>query len=193
MEIRPVDAASLADLGGLLGTERSAAGCWCMWFIVPVRDFHAAGPEGNRARFAALAAQGGPPAGLIGYRDGEAVGWCAVGPRARYARAIRTPTFAGRDPTEDASVWLIPCLFLRRDARGAGRGEALVAAGVGLARDHGASAIEAFPFVAGRRRSADTQVGFERIFARCGFAPVRRPSENRVIVRRALGAYLQKP
>ena len=53
------------------------------------------------------------PVGLIAYDDGAPVGWCAVGPRARYERAVNTPTLKGRDPAEDASVWLVPCFFVR--------------------------------------------------------------------------------
>lgn len=184
VEIRPLDAASLARLEELFGTDKSAAGCWCMWFIVPVTAYHAAGGDGNRASFREMAAAQDIPMGLIAYLDdGRPTGWCAVGPRSRYARAIRTPTYKGRDPAEDADVWLLPCLFVRPDQRGAGVSAKLVRAAVDLAARHGASAVEAFPLSGERRYSRDTQVGFEPVFAQCGFAAIATPSPGRVRMR----------
>ena len=183
LDIRPADAFSIPDLAALFGSDRATAGCWCMWFIIPVRAYHAAGGAGNRAAFTELATAGSHPMGLIAYQDRAPVGWCAVGPRSRYVRAIRTPSYAGRDPAEDEGVWLIPCLFLKRDARKAGHSEQLVRAASGLARERGATAVEAFPLTTAKRRTADTQVGFEPVFTRCGFAALRRPSDSRVVMR----------
>jgi GNAT superfamily N-acetyltransferase len=114
------------------------------------------------------------------------VGWCAVGPRSRYRRALKTPTYIGRDPSEDDSVWLVPCFFVRQDARRAGLVEMLLQAAVGLAKEHGARAIEGFPFTGEKRRSSDTQVGFESVFSACRFVAIRTPSPSRVIMRREL-------
>lgn len=64
---------------------------------------------------------------------------------------------------------------------------ALLEGAVGLARAHGASAIDGFPLAGdGRRSGGDLQVGVEPLFAACGFEAVRRPSANRVIMRRDL-------
>ena len=184
--IEPVGSGLIDDLGRLLGTDRAAAGCWCMWFIIPVKDYHRAGGAGNRASFCDLMAASAEPLGLLAYQGDEPAGWCAVGPRSRYARALRTPTYRGGGPGEDARVWLVPCFFVRREARGTGLGRALLQAAVGLAQRHGAQAIEGFPLTGGKRRSADLQVGFEPVFAACGFEPVGRPSGSRVVMRRDL-------
>jgi len=69
------------DLAELLRAEASANSCWCMWFIDSVKDFHAAGAEGNRTRFESLARAASEPMGVLAYREGKAVGWCAVGPQ----------------------------------------------------------------------------------------------------------------
>jgi GNAT superfamily N-acetyltransferase len=183
MEIRPVDSTSVGDLGKLFGSDRSAAGCWCMWFIIRVKDYHAAGGSGNEASFRELLAASEHPMGLIGYEGGEPVGWCAVGPRSRYARAIKTPTYTGRNPDEDDDVWLIPCLFVRKEARSSGLTDQLVEAAIGLARERGAIAVEAFPLSGTERRRVDTQVGFETVFSRRGFVPIGRPSSSRVMMR----------
>lgn len=88
MQIKPLDSDAIADLGRLLATDKGSAGCWCMWFIIRVKDYHAAGDGGNEAGFRALAASSRYPMGVVGYEDGELIGWCAVGPRSRYARAV---------------------------------------------------------------------------------------------------------
>ena len=184
LEVKPVDVTAVRDLGQLFAADATTQGCWCTWFIVPVKEHHAAGEAGNRATFAQLVACSAEPAGLIASVDGAAVGWCAAGPRSRYTRAIRTPTYKGRDPAEDDRVWLVPCFYIRPDARNQGVSRALLQSAVEVAREHGAIAIEGFPFAgSGRRSSGDVQVGVESLFASCGFTAVRRPSGNRVVMR----------
>jgi GNAT superfamily N-acetyltransferase len=186
--VEAVDKTRLSDLDILFGSDDVADRCWCMWFIIAVKDFHAAGRNGNRASLARLATESPTPVGLIAYDDGAPAGWCAVGPRARYERALNTPTLKGRDPAEDSSVWLVPCFFVRGDARRRGVSTALLDAAVRLAADHGAAAIEGFPLAGTKTRSggSDFMTGVEPLFASSGFVPVRRPSDNRVVMRRDL-------
>ena len=188
IEVRPVDAARVPDAEALFGTSPETNGCSCMWFIIPVREYHAGGPEANRQRFCELAATNSPvPIGLLAYRDGEAVGWCAVGARSRFARALRVPSFKGREPAEDDSVWLVPCFYVRRDVRREGVSRALLEGAVDLAREHGAAAIEGFPFARGAKLSRESMVGVESLFESCGFSVARRPTSTRVVMRRELG------
>ncbi len=189
LTIKAVTEETLGDLGQLFAVEAVATACWCMWFIIPVKAFHAAGQEGNAAAFQALAASSGTPLGLLAYQGDRPVGWCAVGPRARYARALKTPTYRGAVQERDADVWLVPCFFIHPEARRLGVAQALLEAAVGLATEHGASAIDGFPFAGAQSRSGgDTQVGFEGLFSSCGFEVVVRPSASRVVMRRTLKA-----
>ena len=157
-----------------------------MWFIASAKECEAGWGEPNRRAFAELTAGADEPVGLLAYRAGEPVGWCATGPRARFARAVRSPHYRSRDEAEDAGVWLVPCFYVRRDARKVGVTRTLLEAAVALAREQGAAAIEGFPLAGDRRRSAaEAYLGVEPLFAACGFTAVR-PSANRVIMRRAL-------
>jgi GNAT superfamily N-acetyltransferase len=184
---QPVTAGRLADLAALFGRNKTTDGCWCLWFIIRAKDCHAGWGAVNKARFADLTAASATPMGVLAYRDGKPIGWCAAGPRERYARALAAPTLAGHDPAEDSGAWLVPCFFVRRDARRTGVTHALLARAVDLAREHGATAIEGFPLAGGQRRPAsDAYVGVEPLFADCGFRPIRRPSTNRVVMRRDL-------
>ena len=183
LKISAVTSNTLDDLGSLLCTDKAAGGCWCMWFIIPVKEYHAAGSEGNRASFSDLIVSSDNPVGLLAKLDDQPVGWCAVGPRSRYVRAIKTPTYKGRDPAEDDDVWLVPCMFVRDESRRSGISEELLDSAVRLAKERGAAAIEGFPYSGSKRRSKETQVGFESVFSKCGFETIRTPSSSRVVVR----------
>ncbi len=180
--------ARLADLDALFASDPAPDRCFCMWFIIPVKAFHAAGREGNRSSFADLVVSDPFPLGLVAYDGKHPVGWCAVGPRRRYVRAMAAPTSKQRDRSEDDAVWLVPCFFIHPESRGSGVATALLEAAVEHAKRSGATAIEGFPLAGDRRRSggSDFQTGMEPLFADCGFEPVARPSENRVVMRRNL-------
>jgi GNAT superfamily N-acetyltransferase len=188
LTIQPLTTERLPDLEQLFASDPVADRCWCMWFIIPVNEYHAAGGEGNRASFCRLSAASDIPLGLLAYQDGIPVGWCAVGPRSRYVRALKTPTYRGGEPGDDEDVWLAPCFFIRKEARGKKIAGALLEAAVRLAEENGAAAVEGFPLQGtGSASSGDRQVGTEALFSACGFERVRTPSSKRVVMRRKLG------
>lgn len=184
--IQPLASTMLDDLHTLFRRTRATDGCWCMWYTIPVRSYHAGRGAENRRLFTELMAKSDLPMGLMAHVDGEPAGWIASGPRSRFTRALQTPTLQGRDSHEDASVWLITCFFVARDHRRKGLAHRLLGAAVELARDSGAPAIEGFPTQGNRKPSADRQVGTEEMFSKQGFVAIRRPSSNRVIMRLAL-------
>jgi GNAT superfamily N-acetyltransferase len=187
VDVHPLTADRLADLDALFCTNKTTAGCYCMWFLAPSKQVSAGWGDINRADFTGRAEAAPEPFGLLAYRDGEPVGWCAAGPRSRYARALRSPILKERDADEDGSVWLVPCFFVRRDARRSGVTRALLGAAVSLARSHRARAIEGFPLNGDRRRSTmEAFLGVEPLFASSGFSVVARPSASRVVMRREL-------
>lgn len=187
-DIRPLTLPLLDDLERLLGSCPSAHHCGCMWFLTSVREFHAAGAMGNAAALRERAAASPTPLGLLAFDDASPVAWCAAGPRSRFSRAIRTPTYRGRDPERDDAIWLIACFFVREDRRRTGLTHRLVEAAVALARESGAEAVEGFPYAKGARPRRDLQVGLQATFDAHGFRVVRQPSKQRVIVRRDLTA-----
>jgi GNAT superfamily N-acetyltransferase len=185
--VKPVSTAQLSDLGTLFGGNKTTNGCYCMWFIVSAKECQAGWGGGNRQAFEGIARTADEPVGLLAYRGGEPVGWCAAGPRARFGRALRSATLKERDAEEDGTVWLVPCFFIRRDARRQGVTRLLLESAVALARKHGAVAVEGFPLAGDRRRpTSEAYLGVEPLFAACGFEPVSRPSAARVVMRRSL-------
>lgn len=106
--VRAVTTEVLDDLSQLFATAHGATQCWCMWFIIPVKAFHAAGQAEHKASLHALTASSHEPPGLLAYHDDTAVGWCAVGPRSRYVRALKTPTYQRAAADQAANIWLVP-------------------------------------------------------------------------------------
>ena len=186
IEVKPVTGELIPEAEAFFGTSSETKGCFCMWFIIPVTQYHAGGQEANRQLFRQLADSTATPIGLLAYRDQEVVGWCAAGPRSRFSRAVRVPSFKGRDPDEDDSVWLVPCFYIRKDARREGVARALLEGAVELGRQSGAPAIEGFPFARGAKLSRESMVGTEALFASCGFVTTRQPSSTRVVMRKDL-------
>jgi len=188
VEVRPLTDQGLEDFEQLQCSQPQSAGCWCMWFVRRVVDYHEGGSAGNRAALVEMMPSAATPVGFLAY-DGEgAIGWCSAGPRARYTRALKTPTLRGRDASEDDDVWLVPCFLVDPDRRGQGVASTLLDHVVEAAAAAGAVAVEGFPLSGSRRRSssADFMTGTETLFASRGFVDVRRPSDNRVIMRRSL-------
>lgn len=188
IEVKRVTTDLLSQAESLFESDAATAGCFCMWFIIPVAEYHSGGAERNRELFREVAHSSPDPIGLLAYEDGEPVGWCAAGPRERYDRALRIPSFRGRDSSEDQSVWLVPCFFIAKQARRQGVAKALLEEAVVMAQEAGAKAIEGFPFATGAKLGKDPMVGAEAIFEACGFQPTRRPSKTRVVMRRELNA-----
>ena len=157
---RPVGPEDLSDLATLFGGNRNTRRCWCTAFCTTRRRFAAGWLAGrNQQHFESLARDSTAPHGGSGLSSGEPVGWCACGPRARYAVADRgrSKVLRDRDRREDLDVWLVACLFVRPDHRGEGITYALVRACVELARREGARAVEGWPVTgatATRRRSS---------------------------------------
>jgi len=172
------------DFLDLMQSSESSKRCMCMWWIISVKDYHANGHEGNARQFYRLLETEKHPMGILAYDNEVAVAWCACGPRTRYARAIKTPTFKGRDMKEDEKVWLIPCFYIRQDYRGTELTEVLIQEAVRCAQKNGAKAIEGFPFCTNKKiSSGDLQVGFDTAFEKQGFKQSRQNSSQRVVVR----------
>jgi ribosomal protein S18 acetylase RimI-like enzyme len=195
LEIAPLEPDRWNDLAGLFEEGGDPKWCWCMYFRLRSKDFAIAGAGANRSGLLALTtsadADGSPAPGLIGYRDGRAVGWVSLGPRSDYERLQRSTTLR---PIDDRPVWSVVCFVVSRGARGQGLARALLDGAIAYARERGAVALEAYPTPTDgtRHPAASLYRGTLGMFEAAGFKVVgwSAPQANsapRPIVRLELG------
>lgn len=183
LAVHPLTADRWPDLERLFGPRGACAGCWCMWWRLPRREWEAAKGEGNRRALESYV-RGGRVPGLLAYDAGVPVGWVAVEPRAAYPRLAGARTLA---PVDDAPVWSITCFYVARTHRGRGLMRALVDAAATHARAAGATLLEGYPVdLAGRTGDAFVYTGARSTFEAAGFEEVARRSPTRPIVRLTL-------
>src|SRR5687768_3314414 len=89
-EILPATAQRWRDLERLFGPRGAYSGCWCMFWRVRRRDFQKMSAEQRRAGLRQWVRSGAEP-GLLAYRGGKPVAWCAVAPREAYAAIAASP------------------------------------------------------------------------------------------------------
>ena len=170
----------LMDALGTVLRGSWGTGCWCMYPCLTnaqMRELPGPGSANQRRRDAMtqLARRRRAP-GLLAFEGDEPVGWVAIAPRTELAR-IETSRATPR--VDDEDVWVIPCVTVRKTARGRGIALALIRAAVAYAIEKGAPAVEAYPR-AGATRTGDDNAyfGAEPLFRRAGFRVVRKPLEN---------------
>src|SRR5688572_6348112 len=122
------DLLALAEKPGPRGGTPILGACWCGGWTGNTRHGSALRKQSVRD----LACHGHPP-GLRAYRDGEAVGWAAVGRRTTLAGLERARVMRGR-PDDDAP-YAIMCLFVSPDMRGQGVSGALLDGAIRFARE----------------------------------------------------------
>jgi ribosomal protein S18 acetylase RimI-like enzyme len=189
LEILPLTRDRFADLAALFELGGDPKWCWCTSFRARGRDFRNSTPAGNKIELQRMAGDD-PAAGLIGYRDGVAIGWVSLGPRESFERLSTSRVLA---PVDETPVWSIVCFVVSRYARRQGVARALLDAAIAYATAHGATMLEAYPVQNDgvRLPSANTYMGTLRMYERAGFEVVARRQANaatvvRPIVRRAI-------
>lgn len=183
-EFHPLTPERWSDLERLFGERGACAGCWCMWWRLPRREWEESKGEANRRSFREIVHSGAVP-GLLAFVDGEPVGWCAVEPRQRYPALARSRVLR---PIDEQPVWSVTCFFIDRAHRGQGLATRLLEAAVEHVRSHGGHIVEGYPVEPRRDRMPDAfaWTGVPAVFEKAGFREVARGSETRPIMRREL-------
>ena len=179
LTFRPLTPRLMDDLAVVLRGSWGR-GCWCMFprlTDAQIRELPGSDSLSQRQRDAmtSLSRRRRSP-GLLAFEGNEPVGWIAVAPRSELARIEASRT----TPRVDAiDVWVIPCITVRKAARGRGIALASIEAAVAYAAENGAPAVEAYPR-AGSARTGDDNAffGTEPLFRRAGFRVIRTPPED---------------
>jgi len=173
------------DFEKLFGPRGAVGGCWCMWWRVEKRsDWERDKGVANKRAFKKLVQRGGEP-GLLAYRDGQAVGWCAIAPRIEYPSLERSRVAARVD---DLPVWSVSCLFIHKDHRRSGVSVALLKAAADFVRERGGTIVEGYPVIPKKSEMPGVFAftGLLPAFERAGFKEVARRSATRAVMRRRL-------
>ena len=186
LRVEPLTLERWTDFVDLFGVRGACGGCWCMFPRMTRSQFESKKGSGTRRAMRNLVASGTPP-GVLGYLDGDAVGWCSVEPRQAFSSLARSRILK---PVDERPVWSIVCLFIAREQRGCGVSVRMIEGAVRWARSQGARMVEAYPVEP--RKSPMPAVfaytGIASAYLAAGFREVARRSETRPIMRRALRA-----
>ncbi len=181
--IQPVGEALFDDIQTIFGSRSQPARCQCQRYRMGWSALHSDNVPGRRELLRDQVIEGH---GLVAHLDGDPVGWCSLAPRCDYTH-LRQPVWKGRDEDkDDASIWAVTCFVTRAGFRHEGVSRALVDGTVGLARDRGARAVEAYPMKPAPGKEVtwgEMHVGALSAFLAAGFRVVHVPSLRRAIVR----------
>jgi GNAT superfamily N-acetyltransferase len=194
LRILPANEATWEDIQAAFGTRGVAAICQCQRYkLKPKEAFSKFPVEERAARLRAQTNAGQPQAGttsgIVGYLDGEPVGWCAVERRPAYGgllRVYRVPWQGRSEDKTDASVWAVTCFVVRAGHRRRRISYALARAAVDFARERGARALEAYPMITEPGKDIiwdEIHVGARSAFEAAGFTEVHQPTIRRVVMR----------
>ncbi|MBK8229148.1 MAG: GNAT family N-acetyltransferase [Candidatus Eisenbacteria bacterium] len=181
LSFRPLTDELWPDLESLFGPRGACAGCWCMYWRGPAKQFKENSGDPNKRALRTLVRKGGVP-GILAYRGKEPVGWCAIEPREAYPRLEAARTLKRID---DLPVWSITCLFVAKEHRRTGVSVALLGAAVKHAKRLGAEWVEGYPTSVADAKLPDPWIytGTEEAFLRAGFTVAARPARTRPIMR----------
>ncbi len=160
LTIKPLRLGRWGDFEKLFGRRGACAGCWCMFWKLPNKDFQKLACEGNKAAQKAITESGRLP-GLLAYDGHETVGWVAIE----------------------------TCFFTRRDYRGQGVSVALLKACIEHVRKRRGKILEGYPTEpkSGKLPAPFVYTGLASAFRETGFNVVARRSPTRPIFRHVIG------
>jgi GNAT superfamily N-acetyltransferase len=166
-DTRPLTPDRVDDFATVANPNRRPSHCWCLSHRLSAREITELGGGSREAAFRALCARENPP-GVIGYDDGEPVGWCSIGPRSENTRLSQSRLIR---PLDDVPVWSIICVVIRGGYRRQGYTTPLINGAVEYAAARGAPAVESYPVDPGSGRIDLTMafVGTRAMFANAGF------------------------
>jgi GNAT superfamily N-acetyltransferase len=184
LTFEPVTPGRWKDFEALFGARGACAGCWCMYFRGTRKQYTKNQGAGNKRRMKKIITGGEVP-GILAYHGGEAVGWCAVGPREWYDALTRSRVAA---PVDDKPVWSITCNFVRKDYRRRGVSTRLLAAAAKYAASSGARIVEGYPVEAKKPDAPDPFMyhGSASAFRKAKFKEVARRAASRPVMRRTV-------
>lgn len=181
LKITPLTPELWVDFEKLFGPRGAYGGCWCMWWRETRKEFESCQGEKNRLAFKKIV-NSGKVAGVLGYIDDHAVGWCSVAPRDQFSSLERSRVLKRID---DKDVWSIVCFFIKKGYRKYGLTLKLIRGAVEFVKQQGGEIVEAYPTVIRKADAPPVSIfmGIPDVFKQAGFREAASPSRSKVIMR----------
>jgi GNAT superfamily N-acetyltransferase len=181
VEFHPLTPERWTDFEKLFGKNGAYGGCWCMWWRITRSQFEKQHGEGNRQAMKELVWSDEVP-GILAYVEGEAVGWCSLGPREKFGSLNRSPVLKRLD---ERPVWSIVCFYVAKSFRNQGLMKELIQGAIEYVKEKGGEIVEAYPTQpkAGQLLPVSSYMGISDVFEEAGFVECKRPSSSKVIMR----------
>lgn len=182
LECHPLTISRWSDFEQLFGKNGACGGCWCMLWRLSRTQFESQKGDGNRKAMKSLVESGEIP-GLLGYVEGQPVGWCALAPREHYPALSRSRVLK---PVDEQPCWSVSCLFVHREYRQKGVSIQLLRAAINYARGKGVEILEGYPVEPKGDKPippAFAWTGIPKAYEAAGFGEVARGSPTRPIMR----------
>ena len=181
IRIKPLTSQNWHDFESLFGPKGAYAGCWCMWWRLPRKEFEQNQGDMNRNAMRSIVYSGSIP-GIIAYDGDMPCGWCSVAPREQFGSLERSRVLKRID---DRDVWPIVCFFIHRNYRRRNLGLTLIRGAIQFVKAQNGKIIEAYPTILKSPKAppVSTFMGIPKIFETAGFEIVSRPSESKLIMR----------
>lgn len=183
LSFHPLTLERWKDFEKLFGEKGACAGCWCMYWLMPKKEYDEKRTDGRTKKEMKNIVKRNIQPGILAY-DGKApVGWIAIRPRESYSRLVNSKIL---QPVDDKPVWSIVCFFIHKDYRKKGISVQLINSAYEFAASRGGTIVEAYPTDTKNKTSALVFIytGTYSAFKKAGFSEVTRRSETRPIMRK---------
>lgn len=181
LSFQPLTRGRWSDLEQLFTERGACGGCWCMLWRLKRSQFENEKGAKNRSAMKRIVDANEVP-GILAYRDGQPVAWCAIAPREAYPALERSRILKRID---GKSVWSIVCFFVAKPFRRSGVSIQLLRAAVVHAGKRGGRIVEGYPVDPRKGEMPDVfaWTGLASAFRRAGFVECARRSATRPIMR----------
>ncbi len=166
----------------LFGNKGACGNCWCMYYRLKKTEFQEGKSDDGNKNAIKKIVWDGKPAGILGFYDGQPIGWCAFAPREDFIKLDKSRVHKRIDKE---SVWSIPCFFIDKNFRRLGISLELLKGVIRYAKEHGIKILEAYPAIPTTKKLPDSflWIGLYKTFEKAGFKIVDQTSKNRPMVR----------
>jgi GNAT superfamily N-acetyltransferase len=186
---QPLSRHNWHDLVQLFDGHGNPGYCWCTFWRLSSREYRQRDSHQRRKTLNGYVV-GGTPTGIIGYREGQAIGWCSIAPRVTYERLNRSRKIPQID---ERNTWSLVCFYISKQEQGKGLSGDMLKAAVEFAASQGAEVVEAYPVEPVWDEEGNWQpaksyrfMGYRSTFEKAGFRDVTPVGGKRLVMRMEL-------